>query len=229
MLSVSKLLKKSGHQIFINILTVMGVSMGWSLFIVPAVFILPIDWALIYLAIIFVPATVAVYAMMNYVLEGGRKRLFRFFKYFFYYFRRAFVIGLIFSLAVIIPLSEWWYYIKVNDSYYIFLFAVFQTYLCLTFLSSQVYTIPFLVKEDLPAFKAMNKSIKHFLKHTWYTVTLFIQIISVMVLLAISVIGFFLLYISMMSIFVLNATSNLAFYDQHKEKDNLGKKIEHPV
>ncbi len=226
MLSISMILKKTGHQIFINILTVIGVSFGWSLFIVPAIFILPIHLAILFLTLTFVPATVAVYALMNYMLNGGKKRFGQFFAFFGYYFKRSSLLSLVFSIAVIIPASEWWYYLNENNSYLVFIFAVFQTYLCLTFLSSQVYTIPFLVIEDLPVIKAMNKSIRHFLSHTWYTIGLFMQVLSVTVLLSLSVIGFFFLYIGMMAVFVLNSTKNLAF---DKKKTTVVMKAEQPI
>lgn len=216
MLSISSVLKKTGHHIFTNILTVLGVNILWSIFIVPALFLFPLPVAILFLFTTFIPTTVAVYAMMNSVLSGGKNQLRQFFKFYFYYFKRAFLIGVIYFLAVIIPVSEWWYYFTINDSYFVFIFAIFQTYLCLTFLASQVYTIPFLVTDDLKVFQAMNQSIRYFLSHTWYTIGLFVQILSVTILLSISVIGFFLLYIGMMSIFVLNAAKNVTMDKKQK-------------
>ncbi|CAM4179001.1 YesL family protein [Lederbergia lenta] len=226
MLSISKLLKKTGHQIFMNMLTVMWVSGGWSLFIVPVVFLLPLPWAIVFIALTFVPATVAVYAVMNHVLQRNKAKLILFPRYFFYYFKRSCLMGIIYCVAVLIPISEWWYYATINNSYLVFVFAIFQTYLCLTFLATQVYAIPFLVQEDLSVFKAMNQSIKHFMKHTWYTIGLFIQILSVTALLSITVIGFFLLYIGMMAVFVLNATTNLHL---EKKKDSVFEGKEQPT
>lgn len=219
MLSISKLLKKTGHQIFINILTVMWASAGWSLFIVPVVFLLPIPMAIGFVALTFVPATVAVYAVMNHVIQKNRAQLSLFPRYFFRFFKRSLLMGIIYCLAVLIPISEWWYYIKINDSYLVFVFAIFQTYLIFTFLATQVYAIPFLVRDDLSAFQAMNQSIKHFMKHTWYTIGLFIQILSVTAILCLTVIGFFLLYIGMLAIFVLNATSNLQLAGKENGKE----------
>lgn len=209
MLSISSIVKKTGHHIFINILTVIGVSILWSIFIVPAIFLFPFPVAILFLFITFIPTTVAVFALINSMLRDGKNQLRRFFKLYFYYFKRAFLIGVVYCLAVIIPVSEWWYYFTINHNYFVFIFAIFQTYLCLTFLASQVYTIPFLVMEDLSAIQAMNQSIKHFLGHTWYTIGLFVQILSVTILLSLTVIGFFILYIGIMSIFVLNAAQNV--------------------
>ncbi len=227
MLSISKLLKKTGHQIFINILSVLGVSVCWSFFLVPAIFFLPLHFAIVYLVITFIPATTAVYAVMNQITEGKRYKLGMFIKSFFHYFTRSFRIGFIYSLAVLIPLSQWWYYINVNNSYLIFIFAVFQTYLCLTFLATQVYTIPILVVEDSKVLKAMNKSMKEFMGHTWYTIGLFVQILCITLLISLTVIGFFLLFISMLAIFVLNATKNLEF--AKKEKVSTENQVEQTV
>lgn len=225
MLSISKLLKKTGHQIFINILTVMGVSVGWSLFLVPVLFILPYHLALIFFALTFIPVTVAVYAVIYHLLSKNKASLALFVRFFFRYYKRALLLSVFFLLAVLIPISEWWYYLKINDSYFIFIFATFQTYFCLTFLATQVYAIPFLVIKDLGTFAAMNQSIKHFMQHKGYTIGLFIQILSVTALLSLTVIGFFLLYIGMLAVFVLNATNNLQLH--HQQKNEQSEK--HPI
>ncbi|GIP31141.1 DUF624 domain-containing protein [Paenibacillus sp. J2TS4] len=218
MLSISKLLIKTGHNIFLNIFAVLGVSIGWSLFIFPAVFLLPLPGAIFVLVLTLVPATTAVYAVMNRILNGEKRRRFEFFRSFLYYYKRSFLTGIVLILAVLIPVSEWWYYLNMNNGYTIFLFAVFQTYLCATFLASQVYAIPLLVMEDLKVFQAMNRSIKLFLAHPWYSIGLFVQIVSVTVLLSLSIVGFFLLYIGMLSIFVLHATQNLKLDSKKKLK-----------
>ncbi|MCM3239795.1 DUF624 domain-containing protein [Heyndrickxia oleronia] len=216
MLSISKLLKKTGHQIFLNILTVLGVSICWSLFIVPAIFLLPVQWAIVFLILTFIPSTTAAYAVMHHVLAGKKYKFGMFLKSFLRYYRRAFLLGLVYGLAVLIPLSEWWYYLTINHSYFIFIFSVFQTYLCLTFLATQVYAIPMLVLKDCKMLAAMNQSIKEFMGHTWYTIGLFIQILCITVLISFTVIGFFLLFIGMLAVFVLNATRNLEL-DKKKE------------
>lgn len=221
MLTISKLLKKTGHQIYVNILTVLSVSVFWSLFLVPAIFIFPKEGAAVFLAITLVPATTAVYAAMHQVTEVHRLKMREVFRHFFHFFGRAFVIGLVFLTAVVIPVSQWWYYLTLNNSFGMLLFAMFQTYFCITFLSTQVYTIPFLVMEDQGVWFSMNQSIKQFMSHTWYTMGLFIQILSATLLLSLTVIGFFLLYIGMIAIFVLNATKNLSLDEKHSE----GKEI----
>src|SRR5699024_9983751 len=108
-------------------------------------------------------------------------------------------------------------YLTINRQFLTLIFAMFQTYFCLTFLCTQVYTIPLLVIEDRSAFSSMNLSIKQFMKHTWYTMGLFTQILSVTVLLSLTVVGFFLMYIGMSAIFVLNATKNLFTEEKSSE------------
>ncbi|WP_031539358.1 MULTISPECIES: DUF624 domain-containing protein [unclassified Bacillus (in: firmicutes)] len=209
MLSISKLVKKTGHQIFTNIMSVVFCSIAWSLFVVPVVFILPIPGAMVFLFLTFIPATVAVYSLMKRMLMHQRYKFGDFFRQFFYYFKRAFLFGILFWLAIIIPASSWWYYVTLNHGYMYFLFCIFQTYLCITFLISQVYTIPYLVMEDLHLLQAMNKSIKKFMSHTWYTIGFFMQILCIAILLSFTVIGFFLLFIGILTIFILNATDNI--------------------
>lgn len=221
MLSISQLLKKSGHQIFINILPVLFVSIGWSIILVPSIFILPIPWSFGFLALTIVPATTAVFATLHQVVQGERKYVRLFIKSFFKFFPRSFLFGLFVALAFLIPISEWWYYLNVNHSYWMFLFAVFQTYLCLTFLAMQVYTIPLMVMENMPTFTAMNRSFKYFLAHVWHTIGLFLQIACATILLSLSVMGFFFLYIGMLAIFVLNATQNLQQVTQLPVKEEM--------
>lgn len=218
MLSISKLLKKTGHQIYFNIFPVLSASVFWSLFLVPAIFVLPRHFAVLFLLVTFVPATTAVYAAMHQVTETHRVKVKDFFRHFFHFFSRSFLIGLLFSLAIVIPVSQWWYYLSVNPHFMMLVFALFQTYFCLTFLCTQVYTIPYLVIEDGKAIQSMNLSIKKFMSHTWYTMGLFTQILSITVLLSLTIIGFFLLYIGMLSIFVLNATKNLSLEENETEE-----------
>ena len=77
------------------------------------------------------------------------------------------------------------------------------------FLISQVYAVPFLVKHDLKLFTAMNKSIKIFMGKPLYTFGLFIQITSITLLLSFTVIGFLLLYVGIIGIFVLTSVNNI--------------------
>lgn len=216
MLSISKLLKKTGHQIYTNITTILSVSLFWSLFLVPAIFILSRVSAVIFMMFTFIPATTAVYAVMHQVMNTHRSKMSDVFRYFVHYYKRAFLIGLSFSVAVLIPVSQWWFYLQGDHHFGMLVFTMFQTYFCLTFLSTQVYTIPYLVMEDGKAFQSMNRSVKKFMSQTWYTMGLFVQIISVTLLLCVSIVGFFLLYIGMLAVFVLNATENVSIENRDK-------------
>lgn len=210
MLTISQILKKSGHQIFINITTIIGVSLCWSLFVLPAIFLLPVHWAILFLALTAIPATCSAFAVLHEVTEGKKKPFGAFFRFFLQYMKKAWPMGMIYTVAMLIPFAEWWYYANVNSHYGVFLFSIFQTYLCVMFLTSQVYAIPFLVMGERSAFSAMNASIRHFLARPWYTIGLFVQIASVTVLLSFTVIGFFLLFIGIIAVFVLNAAKNSA-------------------
>lgn len=209
MVSISKVIMKAGGEIFHHITSVLWVSICWSLFIIPALFILDIYLALIYLLFVFFPVTVAAYAMMSGKLGLNKAEIASgFFKNIVKFYHRSFGIGLVFFVSALIPISTWWYYLETGG-YMLFLFSVFQTYLCATFMASQVYTIPFLVMEDLKVFQAMNKSIQLFLGKIWYSVGLFIQIACITVLLGLTVVGFLCLYIGISSVFVLHAARNL--------------------
>ena len=118
MLSISKLLVIAGSQIYTNILTVLGASVLWSLLLVPAIFILPLQSAIVYLFLTLFPATVAVLSVMKNVTERKKINLIKLlFSSFFYFYKRSFFVGVFLLIAIIIPVSSWWYYLEVNGGY----------------------------------------------------------------------------------------------------------------
>ena len=205
---ISSLLKKTGHQIFVHIILTVYLSFIWSLFIVLPAVLLPKEVAFLFMTLTVIPAAAAVFSIVHKTGEGSKYTLGRFTREFFRLYRRSFLLGLIMVIVLLIPIAQWWYYMEVNSSYLVFIFSVFQTYLCLTFLASQVYTIPFLVMDNLKVVQAMNKSIRCFLAHTWYSIGLFVQIVSVAILLGITVMGFVLLFMGILAFFVLNSAKN---------------------
>ncbi|MEH7222302.1 DUF624 domain-containing protein [Bacillus sp. JJ1566] len=219
MLSISKLLVKTGNQIFTNITKVLGVSVLWSLLLVPAIFILPLPSAIVYLFLTLFPATVAVLVVMKQVIERKRIRIIPgFFSSFVRFYKRSLFIGFFYLVAILIPVSTWWYYFEINGGYGLFIFSIFQTYFCFMFLVSQVYAIPLLVSEDSKMFTVMNKSIRIFMAKPVYSFGLFIQIASITVLLSLTIIGFLLLYVGIMAVFTLNAAANIQLADRKTER-----------
>lgn len=208
---MSQTVRQAGHAIFQHIMLVIGISMLWSLFVVPALVILPVPAALLFVLLTLMPATAAACAVFHRVLAGGEHyRPGMFSRTFFHYYLRTFILGLVTALALVIIASQWWVYATLNHSYAVFLLAVFQTYLCLAFLATQVYALPVLVVNDCSIMQAVNRSMKCFMCRMGYTIALFIQLLCIIVLLAVTVIGFFLLFIGIYAIFILTASEHIA-------------------
>ena len=127
---------------------------------------------------------------------------------------RGFLVGLLITLIVTIPSATWYMYISTDGGYGMFLFSMVQTYLCGMFLISQVYTVGIIVMKDQGVVKSMNDSIKWFVAKPTYTIGVFLQLLSVCVLLSLTVVGFFLLFIGIFAIFMINSVENV-----HVKKD----------
>ena len=207
---ISSILKTTSHQIFVHIILTVYLSFIWSMSIVVPAVSLPVPAACLLMVFTVTPSAAAVFSIVNKTSDGVRYKFGNFIKEFFRLYRKSFSFGLILTGALLIPITQWWYYLEINGSYLVFVFSVFQTYLCLTFLASQVYTLPFLVADNLKLLQAMNKSIRCFLEHIWYSIGLFIQIVSVSLLLGITVMGFVLMFMGILAFFVLNSAKNAA-------------------
>ncbi|MCI1859193.1 MAG: DUF624 domain-containing protein [Sporolactobacillus sp.] len=212
---MSQVIVQSAHQIFVNCVLVIGISFIWSLMIFPALFVFPWPAAMLFLVFTAMPATAAGCAVFGQViLQEEKYKLGDFFHFFLHYYFRSLGFGMIIGIAAVIIGTQWWYYFAINHHYLMFVFSVFQTYLCLAFVATQIYTLPFLIMDDCSLFQAMNRSIQHFMRHIGYTLSLFIQLICMTLLLAFTVIGFFLLFIGMCSVFLINAAQNIQLAEQ---------------
>ncbi|KIL49545.1 hypothetical protein [Jeotgalibacillus soli] len=221
--SVSHVLLKSGSLVYVNIVEVVLVSIMWSILIVPAIIILPLQTAFVYLAFIAIPASAAAVYAINRRLNHEKNTIKLFWKGFFTLYRKSLLLSFFISLAVLIPLSTWWYYQSVDSSYALFIFSVFQTYLCVMFLLTQMYSLTLIAVHGSKTMKAMNQSIRYFLKYPWYTIIFFIQVISITALLAVTFIGFFLLYVGIISLLIrtsaLNVMNGFSKEQEKKEKE----------
>ncbi|MDT2259508.1 hypothetical protein P7H06_08250 [Paenibacillus larvae] len=112
------------------------------------------------------------------------------------------------GLFVLILVSSWMYYGSRSGMGY-FILAVFQTYFVTMFFVSQLYTLPLVIQQETGFFRAVNQSIKLFLKHPLYTIGAFFQVVCVTVTLVLTVVGFMALYPGVMGIYLNKVTANL--------------------
>lgn len=88
-------------------------------------------------------------------------------------------------------------------------FAIFQFYAFGLFLCAQVYTLPLMIKDDLPVMKAMALSAKQFLARPGYTIAVVLQLVSLAIVLAVGTVALPLLYPPLAAVLISNAALNL--------------------
>lgn len=219
--SLSGVLKKSGHDIFENIVEILGISLMASIPILPAFFmVLPIG--IVYLLLLAMPCFIAAF----YALRQRMNRKPFKYKYFLTgfkkYYLKGLVYGFIMGLFLLIIISSWWYYLKVK-TVMAFTIAMFQSYFFIMICASQMYTIAILVTEDLSLFKCINESMKLFLGNPGYTIGTLIQILALSALLVLTVVSVPLLLAGMVSIFLINIYDNLLLKYKKEDKEALVK------
>lgn len=88
-------------------------------------------------------------------------------------------------------------------------FAMVQLYAFLMFLCAQLYTLPLMVKENLPLMRAAALSARLFLANPLYSVGLVLQVGSLAVVLAVGTVALPLLFPGLAAVLLSNATLNL--------------------
>ena len=209
MLSMSKLITKSGSTVYQNMLSVLTVSVIWSFLLVPFIFILPFQTAAIYFVFMAFPATMAAFGAIAQKLQNDRTNVVKaYFQSFKQFYVRGLFVGIILAILIVIPVSTWYMYVSTDGGYMMFLFSMVQSYLCAMFLLAQVYTAGLIVMKNQGVVKSMNESIRIFLAKPTYTIGVFLQLLSVCVLLCLTVVGFFLLFVGIFAVFMINSVDN---------------------
>lgn len=217
--SLSKVLIKSGHDIYENIVYVVIISIIWFIFIFPAIFVLTPYAGVIYFIFTSIPAFTAILYLTRQRIDRKSFSYKLFFTGLKKFYIRTFIYSMLFSIFVMIPVSSWWYYFQTKTMF-TFIIAVIQTYLFIFIILSQVYFLPLLVSENKNLISAINMSIKLFLDNGMYTFGSLIQIISVSILLLVTIVGVPLLWAGMVSIFLINLYDNLLLKYMNQEEIN---------
>jgi uncharacterized membrane protein YesL len=216
--TLSGVLKKSGKDIFHNIIDVVAISLIASLIVFPGLFILPPGLGLVYMLLTAGPALFAAFYAIDMRITGRPFKYSLFFKGFKAYYGRAVVIGLLFTILSVIPASSWWYYTKERTMFTLII-AMFQSYIYLMLLVALTYIVPIMIKENVGLSHSLKTSFRLFLDNPTYTIGSSVQIISVTLLLALTVVSFPMLFPGMFSVFALNLYDNLLLkYEEKKEQ-----------
>jgi hypothetical protein len=207
--TLSQVLKKSGHDIYENIITVMGLSFCWFVILIPAIFFLTLPVALLYLVLTAIPALAGVLYAMRHKLDRQPFGYRLFLKGFVKFYGRSLIFSIVLSFFVFILASAWWYYVH-NAGYFSLIIAIFQTYFFIFVNLALLYTLPILVKKDTRIIDCMHQSITLFLRKSTFTIGALIQMIAVSALLMVTVVSVPLLFAGMFSVFMLNIFECLA-------------------
>lgn len=206
--SLSGVLRKSGHDIFQNIVEVVIISLLSSLILLPGIFFMPPAFGVIYLCLTGVPSVISGFYIIYQKINRKPVKYSMFFKCFKKFYKRALVLGILLTILTIIPVSSWSYYVMVKTTFS-FVIAIFQTYLYIMILISFIYVLPIIVIEDKGVSYSLKTSLRLLLDNPGYTIGSFIQIITVSALLVITIISVPLLFIGIFSIFTANLYENV--------------------
>ncbi|WP_125154165.1 hypothetical protein [Clostridium rectalis] len=215
--TLSNVLKKSGHDIYENILEIVVVSLLTSIPILPCLFMfLPVG--MLYLLLVAMPCFMGAYYAMNIKLNRKPFKYTTVFKGIKKFYLKGLLYGLILGINIFIVSSSWWYYLKIK-TVGSFTIAMFQTYFFIMVILSQLYTIPILMTEGIKLSVAMKTSIRLFLDNPIYTVGTFIQILAILILLILTVVSLPLLYFGVLSVLLINIYKNVL--SKYKEAEEM--------
>ncbi|AQT85311.1 hypothetical protein ERICIV_00384 [Paenibacillus larvae subsp. larvae] len=208
MRKLSEIMVQSGILIYREITRLALFSLVCSAALIPIGFFFPIPIAFLLLSAVYFPLMAGVlYSCHHYLSKkhGGTRKIFRGAIRFYF---PSVLFGLLIGLFVLILVSSWMYYGSRSGMGY-FILAVFQTYFVTMVFVSQLYTLPLVIQQETGFFRAVNQSIKLFLKHPLYTIGAFFQVVCITVMLALTVVGFMALYPGVMGIYLNKVTANL--------------------
>lgn len=208
MISLSGVLRKSGHEIFQNITEVVGVSLLAAVILLPGIFLLPPLFGAIYLILTGIPGLMGAFYSIYQRINRKPFKYSIFFKAFKKFYLRGVILGVVLAVLTFIPVSSWWYYSAAKTSFS-FIIAVFQSYLYIMLLISFIYVLPVVVLQDRGISYGFKTSLRLFLENPTYTIGSFIQIAAVSSLLIITVVSIPILFAGMFSIFTANLYENI--------------------
>jgi len=150
----------------------------------------------------------AAWAVQQLLLDRSSSVIKSFFQGVKKYFLPSIGYSLFLSFFVIIIAASWWHYNQVGGTF-AFALACFQTYFCGMVFLSQIYTVPLLVKFEYSLKDSIFTSVKLLVKNPLYTILSFFQILSVFALLLLTVVGLFIIFPALATLFNNIVTSTV--------------------
>lgn len=215
--NLSTVLRKSGHDIFQNIMEVVAISLIASILMLPGLFFMPPVFGAVYLLLTAMPSFASAFYMIYIKKERKPFKYSMFFKGFKKFYVRALAFGLLITILTVIPVSSWWYYITAKTTFS-FIIAIFQSYFYIMILIAFTYVLPIIVIEDKGVLYSFKMSLRLLLDNPGYTIGSFIQIVAVSLLLMVTVISVPLLFAGIFSVFTSNLYENVLTKYEEKEE-----------
>lgn len=216
MQKLNHILKKTGIEIYYDILSIALYSLITSAVLLPIVLLSPTSLSLILLPVLYMPIVYGVLYVYHQKTDGKRTGVKDIFKGAIQGWVPAVVFGLLCSLLVLILVSTWWYYGGQNSIFQLAI-AVFQTYFVAMVLVSQLYTLQLVLQKKVSIFRAMGESVKLFLRYPAYTLGAFFQAFFLGLLLLVTVVGLLALFNGMLAIYLHKVAHNVLY----PQKDNV--------
>ncbi|BAD65655.1 MULTISPECIES: hypothetical protein [Shouchella] len=207
MFSVTALLRITAKDLYQSIVSVVAISLFVSLIMLPGILFLPWQLAIIFALFaggpVWFGASRAVETMLQ---EEKGSMLLTFLKATKTHCIQGIAFACFFGIFVSIVASSWWLWV-VEDTWFAFAIACFQTYFAGMVALSQLYTVPLVIKYGLKLPKAMLVSMKLLLANPLYTIAAFLQLILFTVLLSMTIVGHAFLLPGVAAVFVSRMTS----------------------
>ncbi|GAA0355304.1 hypothetical protein [Bacillus horti] len=206
--SLTHVLRMAVKEFYQHIVLLVLLSLLCVVILSPSFFLIPIPYSFVYIVLLLGPLQMVLTYSNQQALEGEKVGIKVFFKGLKTYFWGGLCFSVAASFFIFIVISSWWYWGQ-TESYPTFVLACFQTYFVSMILVSQIYTIPLYVKYKHSLKESMLLSLKLLIKYPLYTLGAFIQILSLGVLLALTVVGFLFLFPGVYTVLSHLLTANI--------------------
>ncbi|WP_404349932.1 hypothetical protein LG311_04150 [Sutcliffiella horikoshii] len=206
---LTQIIRVTGREYYKHIVSMVMISLIMVTVLSPSFFLIKLPFSIVYVMIVMGPLFVgAAWAVQQLLLDRSTSVIKSFFQGVKRYFLPSIGYSLFLSFFVIIIAASWWHYNQVGGTF-AFALACFQTYFCGMVFLSQIYTVPLLVKFEYSLKDSIFTSVKLLVKNPLYTILSFFQILSVFALLLLTVVGLFIIFPALATLFNNIVTSTV--------------------
>jgi hypothetical protein len=190
---VSLVLRRTGLAVYENLPACVGVSVAWTIPVLPGVFLMRMPLGGAYVVFAALTGIVPAFRFVYLTLRRKRMRRELFWQSAPRMLARGAAIAAVGCVVYTIAYSTWWYYLA-SPSTLRFILAMVQSYLLGMFVMSSVYVPALLAFGELKVGDAFLESFRLFFTNTGYSLLLWVQLLTLTVFLLVTTIGFALLF-----------------------------------